>query len=303
MKNSLAYAPKRKFRDNVGLLFISPWIIGFLAFQLYPLVASLIYSFTDYSLLSKPVFTGLKNYIDIFTVDENFYNSLKVTFIYTLIAVPGKLIFALFIAMLLNSRLRFAGAYTTMYYLPSILGGSVAISILWRFLFMKDGIINMILGKFSIPAVDWLGSPDVALLTVSLLTVWQFGSSMVIFLAGLKNIPYELYEAAIIDGASPIRKFVHITVPMLTPMVLFNLVMQTINAFQEFTGAFVITNGGPMKATYLMSLLIYDNAFSFFKMGYASALSWILFVVIIAMTLIIFKSSNSWVHYEDKEDF
>lgn len=303
MKNSLAYAPKRKLRDNVGLLFISPWIIGFLAFQLYPLVASLIYSFTDYSLLSKPVFTGLKNYIEIFTVDENFYNSLKVTFIYTLIAVPGKLVFALFIAMLLNSRLRFAGAYTTMYYLPSILGGSVAISILWRFLFMSDGIINRILGKLSIPAVDWLGSPDVALLTVSLLTIWQFGSSMVIFLAGLKNIPYELYEAAIIDGASPIRKFVHITVPMLTPMVLFNLVMQTINAFQEFTGAFVITNGGPMKATYLMSLLIYDNAFSFFKMGYASALSWILFAVIIAMTLIIFKSSNSWVHYEDKEDF
>ncbi len=303
MKNSLACAPKRKFRDNIGLLFISPWIIGFLAFQLYPLVASLFYSFTDYSLLSKPVFIGLKNYIDIFTVDPDFYNSIKATFIYTLIAVPGKLIFALIIAMILNSKLRFAGAYTTMYYLPSILGGSVAISILWRFLFKSDGIINMAFGKLSIPAVDWLGSPDVALFTISLLTIWQFGSSMVIFLTGLKNIPYELYEAAKIDGASSIKKFLHITVPMLTPMILFNVVMQTINAFQEFTGAFVITNGGPMKATNLMSLMIYDNAFSFFKMGYASALSWILFIVIIAMTLIIFKTSNNWVHYEDKEDF
>lgn len=303
MKNSLASAPKRRLGDNLGLLFISPWIIGFLAFQLYPLVASLIYSFTDYSLLSSPVFIGLQNYKEIFTIDENFYNSIKVTLIYTLIAVPGKLAFALFIAMLLNTKVRLAGVYTTMYYLPSILGGSVAISILWRFLFMRDGIINMILSKLSIPAVDWLGSPDVSLFTVSLLTVWQFGSSMVIFLAGLKNIPNELYEAAYIDGASPIRRFCHITVPMLTPMILFNLVMQTINAFQEFTGAYVITNGGPMKSTYLMALLIYDNAFSFFRMGYASALSWILFAVIIAMTLIIFKSSGSWVHYEDKEDF
>lgn len=291
------------FKKNIGLIFISPWIIGFLAFQLYPLLASLVYSFTDYNILSIPKFVGLKNYIDIFTNDESFYNSLIVTFVYTIIAVPGKLAFALFIAMLLNLKVRFSKLYTTIYYLPSIFGGSVAISILWRFLFMKEGIMNKILNIFSVPPVDWLGSPSVALFTVSLLTVWQFGSSMVIFLAGLKNIPKELYEAASLDGASPVRRFIHVSIPMLTPMILFNLVMQTINAFQEFTGAFIITNGGPMKATYLMSLLIYDNAFRFFKMGYASALSWILFIIIIAITLILFKTSNKWTHYEDKEEF
>lgn len=282
-----------------GLLFISPWIIGFAWFQLYPLILSFIYSFTDYSIVKEPKFVGLKNYITMFTVDKDFFPSLRATFVYALIAVPAKLAFALFVAVLLNMKGRLINLYRTLYYLPSILGGSVAISILWRFLFMKEGIVNKALSYFHIPPIDWLGSPGVALWTISFLVVWQFGSSMVLFLAGLKQIPNDLYEASMVDGAGRIRRFINITLPMLTPIILFNLVMQLIGALQEFTAAFVVTNGGPMKATYLIGLKIYDDAFQTLKMGYASSLSWVLFMIILVLTLIIFRSSKSWVHYED----
>ncbi|TBL75688.1 carbohydrate ABC transporter permease [Paenibacillus thalictri] len=282
-----------------GLLFISPWIIGFAWFQLYPLILSFYYSFTDYSVVKATHFVGLKNYITMFTNDKDFFPSLKATFLYTLIAVPAKLAFALLVAIILNSKGRFINLYRTMYYLPSILGGSVAISLLWRFLFMREGIVNQVLSFFHIPSVDWLGSPSIALWTISFLVVWQFGSSMVLFLAGLKQIPMDLYEAAMVDGASRLRMFMFITVPMLTPIILFNLVMQTIGALQEFTAAFVVTNGGPVKSTYLIGLKIYDDAFQTLKMGYASALSWVLFAIILILTLIIFRSSRSWVHYED----
>lgn len=294
---------KRRWKNDYwGLIFISPWILGFLVFQLYPLVASLIYSFTDFTILDQPVFIGFKNYIRMFTQDDYFYHSLKVTLYYTIMSVPAKLVFALLIAMVLNMKLKGIHLFRTVFYLPSIMGGSVAIAILWRFLFMKEGIINRSSSFFSIPAVDWLGNPDVALITISLLVIWQFGSSMVLFLAGLKQIPEELYEAGRIDGAGQIRLFFNITVPMLTPIIFFNLVMQSINAFQEFTAAFVITNGGPMRATYLFGLKIYDEGFQFLKMGYASALSWVLFIIMIAFTAILFKSSSSWVHYDDGRD-
>lgn len=282
-----------------GLLFISPWLIGFAWFQLYPLVLSFYYSFTDYSVVKATHFVGLKNYITMFTTDKDFFPSLKATFLYTLIAVPAKLAFALFIAIILNTKGRFVNLYRTMYYLPSILGGSVAISILWRFLFMREGIVNQALAFFHIPSVDWLGSPSVALLTISFLVVWQFGSSMVLFLAGLKQIPKDLYEAAMVDGAGRLRMFASITVPLLSPIILFNLVMQTIGALQEFTAAFVVTNGGPVKSTYLIGLKIYDDAFQTLKMGYASALSWVLFAIILILTMLIFRSAKSWVHYED----
>lgn len=291
MNNSatpIGRARKRK-KGSIGLVYISPWIIGFLVFQLYPLMASLVYSFTDFGLLSSPKFVGLKNYIYIFTKDKDFFQSLKVTVLYVLISVPAKLIFALFIAMILNIRLKHTNIFRTIYYLPSIFGGSVAISILWRSLFMHDGLLNSALARFNVPPTDWLGNPDTALYTICLLSVWQFGSSMVIFYAGLKGIPSELYEACKVDGGSRIKMFFTITMPMLTPLILFNIIMQTINAFQEFTAAFVITSGGPMKSTYLYGMMLYQNGFKFLKMGYASALSWILFIILMVLTFTIFK--------------
>ena len=290
---------KRKNYQYVGLLYVLPWIVGLLVFQLYPFAASFYYSFTDFNMVGAPRFIGVDNYVKILTDDPGFVQALRVTTVYVLLAVPLKLAFALFIALILSAKLKGINFFRTVYYLPSILGGSVAISVLWRFLFTKEGVVNSFLGNLGLPAIDWLGSPDIALYTLGLLSVWQFGSSMVLFLAGLQQIPADLYEAGAIDGASKTRMFFRLTVPLLTPIVLFNLIMQMVNAFQEFTGAFVITGGGPMKSTYLYALKLYEEAFGFFKMGYASALSWILFAIIMVLTAVIFKSSNYWVHYED----
>lgn len=286
-------------RENVGLIYILPWIVGFLILQAYPFFASLYYSFTDYTLLKAPRFVGLDNYIRIFTIDPDFWKSMTITLAFSLIAVPAKLCFALFIAMLLNMKLRAIHFFRTVYYIPSILGGSVAVAALWKALFLKTGVVNSILQAMHLPAVDWLGSPGPALSIFVLLTSWQFGSSMVLFLAGLKGVPQDLYEAAEVDGAGKVVRFFKITLPMLSPVILFNLIMQTINMLQEFSGPFLITQGGPMKFSYFMGLKIYDEAFQFFKMGYACALSWILFLVILVLTLLSFKVSNHFVHYED----
>lgn len=283
----------------MAFVFLAPWIIGFLVFQAYPFLASAVYSFTDLSMLKEYKFIGLKNYQQIFTRDQNFVQSMKVTVIYVLVSVPLKLAFALFIAMLLNMKVKGIGIFKTLYYLPSILGGSVGIAILWRFLFNKSGFVNLLFSKIGLPAVDWLGSPKVSLLTISLLAVWQFGSSMILFLAALKQIPRDLYEAAQVDGAGRVRIFFTITLPMITPIVLFNIVMQMINAFQEFSAPFLITKGGPLKATYLYGLMLYDTAFTYLKMGYASALSWIMFIIIMILTALIFKSSEYWTFYQD----
>ena len=282
----------------MAFVFLAPWIIGFLVFQAYPFLASAVYSFTDLSMLKEYKFIGLKNYQQIFTRDQNFVQSMKVTVIYVLVSVPLKLAFALFIAMLLNMKVKGIGIFKTLYYLPSILGGSVGIAILWRFLFNKSGFVNLLFSKIGLPAVDWLGSPKVSLLTISLLAVWQFGSSMILFLAALKQIPRDLYEAAQVDGAGRVRIFFTITLPMITPIVLFNIVMQMINAFQEFSAPFLITKGGPLKATYLYGLMLYDTAFTYLKMGYASALSWIMFIIIMILTALIFKSSEDWTFYQ-----
>lgn len=291
----------RKYPRNYkwGILFISPWLLGFFGLQLYPLLQSLYYSFTDFSILSDGKWIGTQNYADLFTKDRYFWKSFTLTIKYALMTVPMKLLFALFIAMLLNMRLKCINVFRTIYYLPSIMGGSVAVSILWKFMFMKEGIVNRFLGILGIPAINWLGMPDTALLTISLLVVWQFGSSMVLFLAGLKNVPQELYEAASVDGASKVRQFFSITLPMISPIILFNFMMQTINALQEFTAVSVITNGGPNHGTYLMGLKIYEDAFSTLKMGYASATSWILFLVVLLVTSLLFKSSDAWVFYND----
>lgn len=283
----------------VGFVYILPWLLGFFILQLGPLVNSFWYSFTDFQLLGTTRFIGLDNFINIFTQDPYFWGSLRVTFVFVLFAVPCKIAFALFIAVILNKKWRGINLFRTLYYMPSILGGSIAISVLWRFLFMRRGVINQIIALINIPAVDWLGDPRYALFTVSLVTIWQFGSSMVLFLAGLKQIPETLYEAARIDGAGKVRIFFRITLPMLTPIVFFNLIMQMINAFQEFTTAFVITQGGPLRATYLYGLMLYEQGFKYFHMGYASALSWILFIIIFIFTSLTFRSSSSWVHYGD----
>lgn len=292
-----------KQKKYVGLLYIMPWIIGFLVFTMYPLLSSIYYSFTDFSITNSTHWVGLKNYIDIFTTDRLAIPSLVTTFKYVFLVVPAKLIFALLVALLLNMNIKGIKVYRTIYYLPSILGGSVAISVLWRFLFRRDGIVNMILSIFHINAIDWLGSPKHALGTVALLGVWQFGSSMVLFLAGLKQVPKELYEAAKVDGAGKIRIFFTITLPMISSIIFFNLVMQLINAFQDFTAPFVITNGGPLNSTYVFAIHLYNSAFKYFKTGYASALSWILFVIIMLFTAIIFKSSSYWTYYEDGGEF
>ena len=282
-----------------GILFISPWLVGFFGLQLYPLLQSLYYSFTDFSILSDGKWIGIRNYAELFNTDRYFWKSFKLTVKYAFMTVPMKLLFALFIAMILNMKLKFITIFRTIYYLPSIMGGSVAVSILWKFMFMKEGIVNRFLGMVGIPAINWLGMPDTALFTISLLVVWQFGSSMVLFLAGLKNVPQELYEAASVDGATKVRQFFSITLPMISPIILFNFMMQTINALQEFTAVSVITNGGPNHGTYLMGLKIYEDAFSTLKMGYASATSWILFLVVLMITSLLFKSSDAWVFYND----
>ena len=291
-------AKKLQNRQQIGLLFIAPWLIGFLAFQLYPFLSSLFYSFTDYTVIKSPVFVGLANYKRLFLSDPEFLRSLTITFQYALFSVPAKLIFALFVAVVLNQKLKGINFYRTVYYLPSILGGSVAISVLWKLLFVRDGTINRILMQLGLSRVDWLG-PSMALFTIGILQVWQFGSSMVLFLAALKQVPSELYEAARVDGASRVKVFFTMTLPMISSIIFFNLVMQTINALQNFTSAFVVTNGGPAKATYVLGMKLYVDAFNHFRMGYASAISWVLFIIIFLFTMLIFKSSDAWVYYED----
>ena len=215
------------------------------------------------------------------------------------ITVPIKLAFALFIANILNYKLKGINFFRTAYYIPSILGGSVAIAVLWRFLFSDQGLINIIIGYLGIEPISWLGDPKYALFTVSLLRAWQFGSAMVIFLAALKNIPEDLYESARIEGASKTMQFIHITIPMISPVIFFNFIMQLIQAFQEFNGPYIITGGGPLNSTKLLPLLIYDNAFNYYQMGYASAISWVLFVIIMVFTVFSFRSQKYWVHYSD----
>lgn len=290
--------------DNVaGYTFIAPFIIGFLGFTLIPMMASLYLSFTEYDLFSSPKWIGLDNYTEMFTGDEKYWKSVKVTFYYVLAGVPLRLGFALFIAMLLNRESKTVGFYRTIYYLPSIIGGSVAVAIMWQNIFGNEGVINALLFFLGVDQkIFWYQDPTSALWTLIMLSVWQFGSSMLIFLAGLKNIPKELYEAASVDGANGIHQFFKITLPMLSPIILFNLVMQTISAFMTFTPAYVISKGegGPLDGTLLYSLYLFQKAFNFFQMGYASAMAWVMLIMVALLTLILFKTSSYWVHYESK---
>jgi oligogalacturonide transport system permease protein len=293
---------RKNQKQWTGFFYVMPWMIGFSIFQLYPFLSTFYYSFTNFTLLNVPSFIGFRNYIRMFTTDSLFQSSMQITGMYTLMAVPGKLILALIVAMLLSTKIKGIGLYRSLYYLPSILGGSVAVSVLWRVLFMRNGMINQILGTIGIPPIDWLTSPNLALGTLSLLQVWQFGSAMVIFLAALKQIPKELFEAAEVDGASKVRQFFTITIPQISSVIFFNLIMQTIQSLQNFTSAFVITNGGPMRKTYIIGMKLYDDAFKNYNVGYACAESWILFMVILILTAFVFRSSDAWVYYADEGD-
>lgn len=287
-------------REYQAYLYILPWILGFAILQLYPFVSSFIYSFTDYTVGAKATFQGLANYKKLFTQDKEFWNSLKVTILFALYTVPGKLIMALAVAMFLNRDLKGINLIRTLYYIPSLFGGSVAVALLWRLMFLDNGVINAILSALHLPVIQWLGDTRYALRTICMLEIWQFGSSMVMFLAALKQVPRSLYEAAEIDGAGKVTRFFHVTLPQISPIIFFNLINQTIQALQNFTSAQVITEGGPLKSTYVLGLKLYKEGFSYFKMGYASAISWVVFAAIMIFTLAIFASSKLWVHYADE---
>ena len=288
------------YRRNLGFLFILLWLVGFLVFRLYPFLSSLVYSFSNFHLFNGIQQWGLMNYQEIFS-DKKIMNSLGITFKYSFITVPLKLAFALFIAYILNYKIKGVNFFRTAYYIPSILGGSVAIAVLWKALFRDQGLVNAIIRIFGGEGANWLADPKYALFIISLLRVWQFGSAMVLFLAALKGVPADLYEAATIDGASKIRQFWSITVPMITPIIFYNLVTQLCQAFQEFNGPFIITQGGPRNATTLFSLLIYNRAFKSYEMGMAGAMAWVLFVIVMVLSLIAFMSQKYWVYYGDEK--
>lgn len=286
-------------RDYQAFLYLAPWIIGFLVLQLYPFLCSLFYSFTNYQLGTNPVWCGLANYVKLFTGDSEFTKSLTATAKFTIMVVPGKLILALAVAVFLNRDMKGINLIRTIYYIPSLFGGSVAVSVLWRVLFLDNGVINGYLNALGIGTIQFWGDTRYALGTICSLEIWQFGSSMVMFLAALKQVPRSLYEAASIDGAGKVRQFISVTIPQITPIIFFNLIMQTIQALQNFTSAFVITKGGPLKSTYVLGMKLYKEAFTYFKMGYASAISWVMFLIILVITLLLFRSSSVWVHYDD----
>lgn len=283
----------------LGLLYISPWIIGFLIFTIYPIIASFVLSFTDYNLFSTPKPVGFQNYTKIFA-DKTFIKAMTVTFEYVALEVPLKIAFSLFVAMILNMKLKGINFFRTAYYIPSILGSNVAIAVLWKFIFQSDGLVNQVIGVFGAQPVSWFGEQFPALITIVLLRVWEFGSTMVIFLAALKSLPQDVYEAAAVDGCTKIKRFIKITIPLLSPTIFFNFVMQLISAFQEFNAPYLITKGGPQFGTYLLPVYIYDMTFGKYKMGYASAMSWILFVIIMIFTALTFRYSKYWVFYNDE---
>ncbi len=287
-------------RESVaGYMFISLFIIGFLVFTIIPMIASLYLSFTNYNILGDAKWIGFANYVKMFTRDSKYLKSLSVTFFYAFVSVPLKLLMALIVAMIMTHQSRLTGFYRSVYYLPSIIGGSVAVAVMWKQLFSSDGVINSVLQALSINSTkSWIGSRDTAIWVLILLTVWQFGSSMLIFLAGLKQIPRTYYEAATMDGAGKTRSFFAITLPLLTPTIFFNLVMQTINGFMVFNSGYIITQGKPLNSTLFYALYLYQKAFTDYDMGYACAMAWILLLIIGFMTALIFSSQKRWVFYQ-----
>lgn len=293
---------RRRTDSRIAYLFLLPWFIGLVVLTAGPILASLYLSFTDFDLLTAPKWIGFENY-QAFVDDPHFHNAIKVTSMYVVLSVPLAVVFALLVAVALVGKRRGSGVYRASYYLPSLLGGSVAVTILWREIFGAEGLVNQVLEKLGIVGPSWVSSPDFALYTLILLHVWQFGSPMLIFLAGLKQIPQDLYESAAVDGASAFQRFLRITVPMLTPLIFFNLVLQMINSFKAFTPAFIISggSGGPVDSTLFYTLYLYQEGFANFHMGYASAMAWALLIVISLFTAGMFITSRYWVFYGDEE--
>ena len=299
---------QKVLKENLSsYMFLVPWLLGFFVLTLYPMCYSLYLSFTQFNIRTPPEWIGLRNYLvmfagtDILPRDDRFVNSMIVTFKFVFISVPLKLVFALAVAMLMNKKLKLIPLYRALYYIPTLLGGSVAIAVLWRRLFAGDGVLNMILertlGLEMLPA--WISNPKYALYTLILLAVWQFGSPMIIFLAGLQQIPKEFYEASSVDGAGKIRQFFAITLPSLSPIIFFNFVMQMISAFQSFTQAFIVSggSGGPLDSTMFYSLYLYIKGFGFAEMGYAAAMAWVLLIIIAGLTALSFRFSGALVSY------
>jgi multiple sugar transport system permease protein len=289
-----------KQQNKAAFLFLLPWFLGLFAITFGPMLASLYLSFTKYNLLQPPVFNGLENFERMFT-DERLHASLGVTFTYVLVSVPLQLALALGLAVLLDRGVRGLSFYRSAFYLPSLIGGSVAIAVLWRTIFGTDGLFNQGLGLFGLEGQGWISEPSTALSTLIVLNVWTFGAPMVIFLAGLRQVPASLYEAASVDGASRWRQFFTVTLPLITPIIFFNLVLQIIHAFQAFTQAFVVSGGtgGPADSTLFYSLYLYQRGFGSFDMGYASALAWLLLLIVGAFTAVNFWASKYWVFYDD----
>ncbi|RVX47712.1 carbohydrate ABC transporter membrane protein 1 (CUT1 family) [Nonomuraea polychroma] len=293
---------KRSRREaRAAYLFLAPWFVGLLVITIGPIFASLYLSFTDYSLLEEAKWVGFDNYITMFTEDPRFLSSLKVTTIYVVVSVPLQLAFALALALVLDRGLRGLSIYRSIFYLPSLLGGSVAIAILWRKVFGAEGLVNAVLSIFGIQGPGWVGDPDTALGTLILLHVWTFGAPMIIFLAGLRQIPSSYYEAAAVDGAGVWRQFKSITIPLLTPIIFFNLVLEVIKSFQSFTQAFIVSGGkgGPADSTLFYTLYLYLKGFKSYEMGYAAAMAWVLLLIIAGLTAVNFLASKYWVFYGD----
>ena len=290
-------------RPGIAYLFLSPWILGAVLLTAGPMVASLYLSFTDYDLFTSPEWVGLDNYRRMLTEDPRFLQSVTVTLKYVLLATPLKLALALAVALLLQRPRRGQGFYRSAFYAPSLLGASVSVALVWRALFTDGGTVDRLLAAVGISTGGWVGRPQYALYVLVALAVWQFGAPMVIFLAGLKQIPRDLYDAAAVDGAGAWRSFRSITLPMLSPVIFFNLVLETIHAFQVFTSAFIISSGrgGPSGATLFYTLYLYERGFSEFRMGYASAMAWLLLLAIALVTAVFFRTSRMWVYYAGEE--
>jgi oligogalacturonide transport system permease protein len=286
----------------LGFAFVLPFLLGVLLFKLFPFAMSFALSFTEYDLMDPPKWAGLRNYQEIAAHDPLFFKSLGATLFFGAVAVPLRVGFALFVAHVLNFQFRGIAFFRSAFYLPSILGGSIATAVLWKFLFAKNGLINGVLISMGMDPIAWLADESYSIWTIILLFVWQFGSAMIIFLAALQNISPSLYEAAEIDGANKWQQFWRITVPLLTPVIFFNLIMQLVHAFQEFNAPYAITEGGPLHATYFLALYIYDQSFRFFNLGYGAALSWVLFFVVGGLSLLSFWASKYWVFYAAEKD-
>ncbi|MEO3754232.1 sugar ABC transporter permease [Streptomyces sp. B6B3] len=297
-----ARTPRGRSENRAAYAFLSPWLVGMAVFTIGPMIFSLYLAFTRYDLISSPEWIGLDNFRHMFTTDPRYFSSVEVTLTYVVVSVPVLLVVSLALAMVLNRGMRFLSGYRALFYMPSLIGGSVAVAALWRQVFGEEGIVNEALALVGIDHGSWVGDPDSALYTIVVLQVWAFGSAMVIFLAGLRQIPRELYDAAAVDGAGPARRFRSITLPMLSPLIFFNLLLSVVNAFQAFTTAYVVSNGsgGPSDSTLFYTLYLYEQGFAQLNMGYAAAMAWVLVLGLAVFTGLLFLSSRYWVHYGDE---